>query len=305
MKCFSKLHILSAANLFGVKTNKAIEFMKPLLNRLNAFLALTLLLWSCSNTVQENSLKSHKLKGKVKSVKQYSYDSLQSITEQAALVVPVIVKSYNPEGNIVSYTVFNADGSVNSDIVTNYYDGYSVDSMYFKNDLISQSTQEYNSKGLITKSAGNGIIDNSPGRQNGTDYKYDKNSNLIEVVEYNKNRKLLSRVTYKYNSSDQKIETREYNSLNKLEGHEVYEYDKQANKIKSSYYNSLGVLDHVNTYGYNEKGDEIEASSHTISRNHRSNGKSLYEYDSNENWTKKISGSGSNILITVREITYF
>ena len=115
----------------------------------------------------------------------------------------------------------------------------------------------------------------------------------------------MSRVTYKYNSSDQKTETREYNSLNKLEGHEVYEYDKQGNEIKSSYYNSLGVLEHVNTYRYNGKGDQIEGSVHTISRNYRSNGKSLYEYDSNENWTKKISGSGSDFLVTVREITYF
>jgi len=166
-------------------------------------------------------------------------------------------------------------------------------------------TKEYNSKGLVTKSIGNEIVDNSPGRQNTTAYKYDNNSNLVEVVEYNKNSKLVSRVTYKYNSSDQKIETREYNSLNKLEGREVYEYDKQGNEIKSSYYNSFGVLEHVNAYRHNEMGDEIEGSSYTISRNIRNSAKYQYEYDINENWTKKISTSGSNILATVREITYF
>ena len=96
--------------------------MENLLNRFTAFLATTSLLWSCSNTVQNSNLKTKKLNGKVKSVRQYSYDSSKTNSGEAALVMPVTVTTYNREGNDQEYIVFNSDGSINSTINTSYYE---------------------------------------------------------------------------------------------------------------------------------------------------------------------------------------
>ena len=71
-------------------------------------------------------------------------------------------------------------------------------------------------------------------------YKYDKNNNLIEENEYNKDGKEESRIIYKYDKNNNLIEENKYNKDGKEESRIIYKYNQSKKIIQRMEYDIYG-----------------------------------------------------------------
>ena len=160
---------------------------------------------------KKNDLTEENLKGKVKSIKENTYEAVEKF------------------GKIEKGNVFYDGFSSPSTIIYNEkrdkieQNNYNSDSR-----LDSKTTYKYDEKG-------NNIEKNnyySDGSLNyKTTYKYDEKGNMIEANFYNSDGSLSFKLTYKYDEKGNMIEATYYNSDGRLDSKTTYkyEYDKNNN----------------------------------------------------------------------------
>jgi len=173
--------------------------MKITFKAISSIILLIYLFISCYTEIKNSDWTLYKLKGKVKSIRQYSYNDSEFQAEKEQKYNETEI-SFNSKGKIIEYLTFEPDGSINTKTITTYYKGYSLDSMFSKQmNLISILRKKYNDNGLAV-SMHSSNEDHS--NQYNEVYKYDDNSNLIEKLTYNGNSKLITRTVFKYISKN-------------------------------------------------------------------------------------------------------
>ncbi len=87
---------------------------------------------------------------------------------------------------------------------------------------------------------------------------YDKNGNVIEQTEYNRDGSIKNKETNKFDANKNKIETTEYNEKDKTTTKTTFVYDKNDNKILETEYDNKGKIIKQSAYIYNNKGFKTE-----------------------------------------------
>lgn len=252
-------------------------------------LIVTLSICSC-NSEKKNDLKEKNLKGRVKYVEEKNYSVIDNFGEI-------------DKGKLVSLFTFNKDGNIL----------YAIESIYKKKFV-------YDSKGYRIewyKYKSNDHLDCK-----GT-YKYDSKGNMIEKTHCDDDGSLINKETYINDSKGNIIEMNTYYASGGT-GKTTYQYDSKGNLIEEVFHSGLkGKI----TYKYDSKGNMIEeniSDDMKIVFSYDSNGNMIikqivyglgagtyykyeYEYDSKDNWIKKIEKNkkGEAIRIIERKIVYY
>jgi len=87
---------------------------------------------------------------------------------------------------------------------------------------------------------------------------YDKNGNVIEQTEYNRDGNIKSKTINKYDSNKNKIESIEYNDKTKTSIKTAYIYNKNDQKVMEIEYDTNGKITRQSAYLYNNKGFKTE-----------------------------------------------
>jgi hypothetical protein len=266
----------------------------------------TCILWGCSKISNHTDWKAEGLRGKVKSMREYSY-RLPVSGVNAANVERFNdhLLLFNKNGCVVE-TVRYADSAVPKMKSRSYYnENYKIDSAFgSEGNLLDIQITEYNKNGYKTKlTVYNKYISTSIYIK---DFTYDNSNNLIEEVEYTPKGALVSKYAYNYDSAGRKIQSREYNSAGRLDGYEIYKYDKNGNNTLTHYYSPDGVLRTEFVYRYDSIGNIIENKFHNLEHDTTIQSICKYEYDNNNNWIKQtFYDNGKPVLTKKRELVYY
>mgnify|MGYP007006686315 CR=1 FL=1 len=236
-------------------------------------LFIVLILSFSSENKQQNDLERANLKGKVKTLRQISYHTIDKFGEitKGAIDGPGILA---PDEY---YNKYNVKGFIIERVERYFGDGDS---------LILEQIYKYDDKGNeieINQSAPNG----ERGKET---FKYDDKGNPIELNTYYPidSLEMSYRYTYKYDDKDNIIEETIYTN-GSLEGRLVtYKYDDKDNLTEVSVYTIDGILHWENIFKYDDKGNEIEKNSF---KNGSLSWKEISKYDDNGN---KIESSNFN-----------
>lgn len=159
-----------------------------------------------------------------------------------------------------------------------------------KDSIVQKSTSKFNEEGNEIENADY----NSDGSLNTkTIFKYDKAENILEECSYNSNGNLSSKIIYTYDNKGKKKESNSYyESDGKLASSN--KYDENGNDIEWSFYLSSGKLMNKVTYKFDDKGNKTEDNI-VESLAIIAGGKTIYEYDNNNNMTgaKSYEPNGS------------
>ena len=126
-------------------------------------------------------------------------------------------------------------------------------------------------------------------------YKYDSQSNLIEVARYDGDGSLDYKRLYKYDSQGNMIEVDKYYGDGSLDYKRLYKYDSQGNMIEVAKYYDGGSLDYKILYKYDSQDNMIEKACYKGSGS--LNYKILYKYDSQDNKIETIEYGGEDSLV--------
>lgn len=247
-----------------------------------AFVLPLLTLANCGNSSKiGNDLKELKLNGRIKSIKESSFEAVEKFGEIS-------------KGNIVSseYLLFNREGNKTEE------NSYKPD-----RSLNSRSTYEYDDKGNQIK-VNSYKPDGSLGFRD--TFEYDDKGNQIELNSYKPDGSLNLRWTFEYDDKGNQIELNAYKSDGSLDFRHTSEYDDKGNEIELNAYESDGSLNSKWTYKYDDKGNRIEASAYYSDRGLIPEITYQYEFDEQKNWIKQIVfENGIPKKIIEREIEYY
>jgi len=303
-------------------------------------------LYNCSGDFanEKNDLEQMNIYGRVKSIKEFSYEAqdkfgeiskgnraninysskllglcvsvegseMAEIRHPAWLTMPEnCVRLFNDKGNLTEISYYALNGNLTAKSI------YKYDSKGNKIELIS-----FNSEGDIK-----GKIK----------YLYDDNSHIIEEVRYDLNGIIDFKFSYLYDNMGNKIEVNEtsnsffggyYETKCSIE----YKFDRKGNIIEKIEFNSDGSFRNKCTYIYDEKGkmiqkirkrtnetdydkylfiyddksNIIEEGDYDISNQPRYVYKYKYEYDVKLNWIRRIDYENEILLYVIeREIEYY
>lgn len=274
------------------------------------------LIGSCSIGKKENDWTELKLNGKVKSIKEISYEAVYRFGEIAKGKKKGIPNSYindkyllfNQKGNKIEEIEYKSDGSIKSKRLYNYDDkNYLIGKNSNKSDgsNFSKSTYTYNEKGKLIEN-----ITDSLDFRTKTIFKYDNRNNLIDKSWYSKNGSLSGKYTYKYNTKDYKTEKNSYSREGNLKSNKKYKYDSKNNLVEENKYDSKGSHSRRTRYTYNEKGYLIEVKSYhsdgSIALNYIYKYNDKIDFDKKDNWIRKLMLIDDiPEYIIEREIIYF
>lgn len=87
---------------------------------------------------------------------------------------------------------------------------------------------------------------------------YDKNGNVSEQTEFNRDGSIKNKETNKYDVNKNKIESTEYNDKDKTNIKTTFVYDKNDQKILETEYDTKGKIIRQSAYIYNNKGFKTE-----------------------------------------------
>lgn len=257
---------------------------------------------------QKNDLQKVNLYGKVKSIREISYqavekngniekeniisDKIISFNEKG-YTAEIILHYFAPEPLILSKTIFK----YNLQDVLIEEDEYDSDGNFFektkylydeKNNVIA--IEWFNSEGKFKSK----YI-----------YKYDENGNEIERWYHYHTEKPFLVNRFQYDAHNRLIEFRKYVEGGKLEEITTYQYDKNGRNTKIHSFLPNGKWTDTITYLYDENGKEIgyvykEKWKRKIIYIY------TYEFDSHSNWIKKIEYKNNRPrTITERRIEYY
>ncbi|CAM1361763.1 conserved hypothetical protein [Tenacibaculum litopenaei] len=140
-------------------------------------------------------------------------------------------------------------------------------------------------------------------------YKYDKNSNFIEIKEetkfYNKNG-VKREIEYKtFNKYMDLISLKRFNSENKLIWLNIYKYDSLRRRIRldnKHWINVIGYQKKHTTYEYDSIGNCLEIQ---FNSNNKILNITKYEFDTNRNLVQLANYNGSGNLIGYEKAKYY
>ncbi len=290
-----------------------------------AVLVSFILLVSCSKTEKEESdLEKMKLNGKVKSLREFSYEAVEKFGElsRGKRKREYSWKKdkhyiFNRKGYKIELTNFESDGSLYNKTKWKYNDEVNIiEKVKYQQDgsIDTKETHKYNNEGKQTEfknfnSKGNmvgifsieyntdtailvkGVKYNKDGsvyiKISGYSKESDNGRMLGETYIYNSDGSLKEKEASIYDNKDNPLEVKTFNPDGSLLKKEAYKYN-DGNKTKYSYYKSDGSINYELTYKYDNKNNLIEK----IKFN--SNGdiveKQLYKlkYDNKDNWVYKL-----------------
>ena len=271
--------------------------MKKLLLLTLAIAPLTSLVYSQNSPTKKNGWEKGKLKGKVKSVTESTYEfghySNAEILNEIPLETYKETSQYDEKGNIIKENRYNGDGSLNEKKTYKYDD---KGNLIEKNDygadgiLFLKSTSQYDDKGNkieVNRYFADGILNWKK------TYNYDEKGNLIEEKQFQYNEKkfgggfynadgiLYEMKTFEYGARGNVIETKPDVYKLKLKAElmaaiaaepdsdlaglklsfnklETCEYDATGNKIEVNGFNADGSLNKMETFEYDDTGNKTE-----------------------------------------------
>ncbi len=290
-----------------------------------------------SKKPKRTSLEEYNLKGRVSSIREFSYTAqekngkIQKLNPNSTMLY-----IFNNNGNILDFVVYNDDSNsvvyAKGAIVHKYTYKYNnkqnliMEISKHPNSGFSNSVKKYkydNQGNLLEMSefdSDNGLIEKDI-------YKYDWNSNLKEKTEYDSNEVLKQKHIYKYDDKGNKIEELVYDSDMNLDRNIFYRYDKEGNIISKTSINSSGISTASEKYDsngnkieliscdpdgrlaikynfeYNLNGDEIVFKNYIAMTNYHQTYFSKYEYDKYGNWIKRIKYNKQNQYLVIKHIT--
>ncbi len=282
---------------------------------------------SCTENKIENNLTEENLKGKVKSVKEVSYDAIEKFGEVAKGRVLNWGREnkqmiYSEKGSKIEENHFNSKGELEWKYMYKYdeKDNQIEESVYdSKGELVRKNTFKYDEKNNKIEENGYnsnrelvyGYIytykyDNKGNqvecKQNKHNsegqlepkmwtklliYKYDEKGNLIEEKECNYNGELCNKNTYKYDKKRNKIEEQIYNFVGELNYKYNYKYDERGNLKEKKEINSEGKIV-KSTYKHDEKGNLLQENFYDFNEELDSKYTYKYKYDKKGNWIERI-----------------
>lgn len=274
-----------------------------------------------------NNWKGEKLRGKVKSVKEYSYPDGKKenkITKYSLMI-------YNKDGYMTEKSKYINDTMDEKTVFfCNRWGKVTERDEYYKGDYVkNQSYYSFDDKGNCIKTDNNDGNDNILSQ---SFYKYDDKENLIEQIDTNRkygeqirtmeydakgNMIKLSLFTggewynyeiYQYDERGNRIDIKIYITKdNSLDGHYSYKYDKDNNLIEYVYYGTFTDGKEVETFQYDKYGNEI--SDVKISTGDDKPSKELtttYKYDASGNWIQMtLHKKNKPDIIFERVIEYY
>jgi len=268
------------------------------------------LLFSCT-TKRENDLQRAELKGKIKAIREISYNAIGNadtlvkgdiIDEQGA---ENYYTRYNEQGNIISLIKYDKDNAVK----------YKWRFHYDKKGRRQISAKRYEAQDF---------------EEDSTSYVYDKKGNPIEYIHYSSDGKIKTRSVSKFNKKGNMIEEKVFDEKNLLKKSSKFRYKKNK-LIEGQSFDSSGKLLIRSLYSYDKKGNMqkmtmADGKNNPISQGIYSYNKDgfvhtellkrpgytdllleyIYVVDVNGNWTQRIMLSeGEAFQITIRQIEYF
>ncbi|MCL2651210.1 MAG: hypothetical protein FWD60_09345 [Candidatus Azobacteroides sp.] len=307
---------------------------------------ISLLLVSCSTNKVKNDLEKEGLKGKVKSVQSALFNSSEQLGEtvRGNLIHYDDLKSYNEKGYLIEIVKYwdewvkiflfkSNDINSKADIETYHYNDKNLLTEIVNKDI--KTLCEYNEKNQMIQSK---LYDNSNGQlRSTTTFIYDEYGNPIESIDQSIGNSKRDKTTFKYEydnnhhiikSVENKLNDysiiKEFNknnnltverkivgkvdSLNNLQEvmteENLYTYNDKNQLIKEFHKNSDGTNQIENHYG--KKGLLISSHDFGNSVNTSYDNEITYEYDSHDNWIKKIYKYADNSCrYEEREINYY
>lgn len=200
-------------------------------------LAISLLLSNCSSPNEivetESDLENQFARGRVKSIKYYSYDL---DTNQGRIPIPPPItrpltrfetlEEFNPEGNYKRIQYFSEAG-----------------------DLVSTRRFEYDSDGKLVKWKETG--EDLP-RAHYTEYSYTEEGNLETILEVGMNHQQISKEIYSYDDQGNRVHTQKYHDNEEVFEEVFMEYDGNGNMLTREYHRGNSrKIHHITT---NEAG---------------------------------------------------
>ncbi len=265
------------------------------------YISFTAVLCFAQGTPQ-NHREQMNLKGSVKSIHEISY--------QAVIKLGKIQKGekkrenkndtdfdlvFDEKGNRLEENYYNPDGTLSVKHIYHYNEkGNIEDENYYDSDwtLLKWVTYTYSEEGNLSENRtyGNDYLFSL------SRYSYDEKGNKIEQINYKLDNGILFwdfhydsttfyKFTFKYNEKGDMIETNSYDTDGNLNYTITSTYDNNGNTIAEAWYGSNGNIWTKKTY--NEKGNETEYCSYDSKGNVAWKYTYVYEYDSQENWTKQ------------------
>jgi hypothetical protein len=260
----------------------------------------------------ETALHERTLRGKVKSMKQVSYNAVKKSGEiQKGKIYPDFENSFfvfNEEGYKTERQNMNTSGTV----------VYKVEYRYDKNwNVVLEKGTSYDRKSAETHAFS---------------HTYDAQGREKEWIFYASDSSISHRQTFTYDSYTGNLiatgdyfnghllrgDSLHYDNTNMLTGKTswwpsftkgyklIYSYDKNGNETERQVFKPKGKFYYAFLSEYDDKGNK------TAQKFRKSSGKVLdmytysYEFDANNNWIKQITWEkGKPCIITEREITYF
>ncbi len=272
---------------------------------------------NCSK-VKKTSLEEMKLKGKVKSLKittydtivedgrivekklspyveTFSFDSKGSKIESATYYKDSLhnksIYLYDDQGNNLESSMYNLDGLLESKIIRKYDDrGRKMESLHYRRySLIEKKTSKYDDRG-------NKIVWIYEGRDESFEIRwiYQYNDNVdsadyfhtVEHLVYKSDKSLVYRRIYKYDDKGNRVETLRYNPDGSFEGTTTYKYGNLGNILEIASYNPNGTLVSRDLDKYDDRGNIIESAKYYF--NNALYSTSFFKYDEHNNQIEQI-----------------
>lgn len=275
--------------------------MKNIVFIITLFSAITLAQNKKSNWKEEN------LYGKVKSVREISYQAVKKNgTLEKGAVCDIechnFLLYFNEKGFFTEKINYNTDGSLNRKIIYEYdeKDNKIAQNVYNSEEkLMSKWKYQYDAKGNKTQEQlyEEGIMEMKE------ELLCDKKNNLIEVKSYfGEGNTLPIKDVFFYDKKGNKTKKISYDNKDTSRFEYTFKYDKKGKLIEENIYNFQGILGIVKTYQYEKNRKRIERIKYKVD-------KSIYkreieEYDKNDNLTEESEYNDKGELIEKVSIQY-
>lgn len=243
---------------------------------------------------QKNDWQKVNLYGKVKSVREISYQAVEKegTLEKGAICAfgcGNILFSYDKKGASTEKNYYNADGSLDRKIIYEYdKKGNKIAENVYNSEekLLSKKQYQYDDKGNKTKE----LHYNEKGDlEIKEEYQYDKKNNLIEYKEFLGD-ELISKNMYSYDEKGNKIEKhsmeKDFFSDKKDIKKYIFKYDKKRRLIEENIYTNRGELAMTRTFQYEKNSKRVEEIRYNYNIGNIYD-RTIYQYDKNDNLTEK------------------
>jgi hypothetical protein len=255
-----------------------------------SFILFGLIILSCTPTKKKNDLSEMNLKGKVKTIKETSFNATDKFG-----VITKGSRSEKSNSKYDTYTIFNNKGNI---VEENIY--RSVDYLCYK------IIYNYDNYGLKKEK----LTYYLDGKLREKEiYEYDSEGKIILEKTYNSEGKYTYRCDFKYENGNV-IETKmfefEYyaNSFN-YNGKYTSNYDEYNNLVEINSYDFNNKLMYKRFYKYDNKLNIIEESYNDVQESDIRTTTYQFEFDSKGNWIRRIDFSNTiPEYIVEREIEY-